>query len=119
MFASRRRAFYRISGASCLRRAAISGVAAGYMRSAITDIPSRPLTSAGFARILALHAEAGHGQYFEPFDGDGGVASLALSKTAEFDPVQGCFDVGQRSHRCGSDGEGYLLPRIIPAGDGH
>jgi hypothetical protein len=31
-----------ISGASCLRRVAISGVAAGYMRSVITDLPFRP-----------------------------------------------------------------------------
>src|SRR5438309_24924 len=78
-----------------------------------------PSMSAGFARMLAPHAEADHGQNFEPFEGDGGVASLALSKAADFDPVQGCFDVGQRSYRCGSDGEGYLVPRIIPAGDGH
>jgi len=68
--------------------------------------------------MLAPHAEADHGQYLEPFEGEGGVAFLALSKAANFDPVQGCFDVGQRSHRCSSDHECYLIPRIIPVGDG-
>jgi len=53
-----------------------------------------PLTPAGFVRILTSHAEAGHGQYFEPFEGDGGVASFAQAEASDFDPTQGCFDVG-------------------------